>query len=76
MHKRLDQAIDDPAQASQPERASRTLAERVRRPLMVTVPALVLLAGAAAYLAPARDVSTNDAFVRATKGSINARVSG
>src|SRR6202012_483503 len=34
------------------------------------------LGGGAAYLAPTPEITTNDAFVKATKGSINARVSG
>jgi membrane fusion protein, multidrug efflux system len=76
MYRRNDEAIDDPAPGRQAGRARRSFGERVRRPLMVTAASLLLLGGSAAYLAPKPYVSTNDAFVRATKGSINARVSG
>lgn len=49
---------------------------RFRRPLLVAVPVLIALACGTAYLAEKPYVSTDDAYVRATKGSINARVSG
>jgi membrane fusion protein (multidrug efflux system) len=54
----------------------RDLRERLRRPLMIAVPALMLLGGGAEYAARAPYVVTDDAFVRATRGAINARVSG
>jgi membrane fusion protein (multidrug efflux system) len=55
---------------------ARGLRERLRRPLLVAFPALLALVGAAWYLAEEPFVSTDDAFVRAAKDSINARVSG
>ncbi len=50
--------------------------ERLRRPLMVALPILLVVAGGIYYLAERGQVSTDDAFVRAAKESINARVSG
>jgi membrane fusion protein, multidrug efflux system len=66
-------ATDDPAPS---HGAARSLGERVRGPLMTAVPVLLLLCAGAAYVAPSPFVVTNDAFIKATKGSINARVSG
>jgi len=54
----------------------KTFGQRLRRPLLVGVPLLLALGGAAGYWVDRPFVSTDDAFVRATKGSINARVSG
>jgi membrane fusion protein, multidrug efflux system len=54
----------------------RTLGERLRRPLMLAVPIILAAVGAAEYLAQEPYVSTDDAFVRAAKDSINARVAG
>jgi len=54
----------------------RTLRQRLRWPLMAAFPILLAIAGAAAYIAEEPYVSTDDAFVRAAKDSINARVSG
>jgi len=45
-------------------------------PLMIGVPLLLLLGAAGGYWADRPYVATDNAFVRATKGSINARVSG
>jgi membrane fusion protein (multidrug efflux system) len=52
------------------------LGKRLRRPLMVAVPIVVAAIGASMYLAQEPFVSTDDAFVRAAKVTINARVSG
>ncbi len=54
----------------------RTLGQRLRRPLMIAAPALLLAGAATGYWIDKPYVTTDDAFVRATKGSINARVSG
>jgi membrane fusion protein (multidrug efflux system) len=54
----------------------RTLRQRLRRPLMVAFPIVLAVVGGAAYLAEEPYVSTDDAFVRAAKDSINARVPG
>ena len=53
-----------------------SLGERLRRPLLVAFPILLAVVGAAYYLAEEPYVSTDDAFVRAAKESINARVAG
>src|SRR3954451_19301744 len=55
---------------------ARTLKERLRRPLMLAVPIVVALFGTAMYLAEEPYVSTDDAFVRAAKVTVNARVAG
>jgi len=52
------------------------LGRRLRRPLMLAVPMIVAAVGASMYLAQEQYVSTDDAFVRAAKVTINARVSG
>src|SRR5262249_46152883 len=54
----------------------RRLKERLRRPLMIGFPIVLAMIGAAVYIAQEPYVSTDDAFVRAAKDSINARVSG
>jgi membrane fusion protein, multidrug efflux system len=54
----------------------KTLRQRLRRPLLVAFPAILALAGAAYYLAEEPYVTTDDAFVRAAKESVNARVGG
>lgn len=54
----------------------KTLRERLRRPLMLGLPLLAAVFGAAIYFGNARYVSTDDAFVRAAKVTINARVAG
>jgi membrane fusion protein, multidrug efflux system len=57
-------------------KAPRNIKARLRRPLMVALPLLLVIGGGARYLAGAHDVATNDAFVQAAKVSINARVPG
>jgi membrane fusion protein (multidrug efflux system) len=52
------------------------LRERLRRPLLILFPILLAAVGVAYYLAEEPYVSTDDAFVRAAKESINARVAG
>lgn len=50
--------------------------ERLRRPLMLALPLIVAALGAAVYLVQEPYVSTDNAFVRAAKVTVNARVSG
>ncbi|TSD83141.1 HlyD family secretion protein [Mycobacterium sp. KBS0706] len=50
--------------------------ERLRRPLLIAVPLILAAAGAAYHLAEEPYVSTENAFIRAAKESINARVAG
>jgi membrane fusion protein (multidrug efflux system) len=52
------------------------LRERLRRPLLILVPVLFAAVGFGYYVAQAPYVSTDDAFIRAAKEQINARVSG
>ncbi len=50
--------------------------ERLRRSLMLALPLIVAALGAAVYLVQEPYVSTDNAFVRAAKVTVNARVSG
>src|SRR5262249_26087497 len=54
----------------------RPLRQRLRLPLMVAGPVLVLLAGGYWYLTGGRYVSTDDAYVQAARVSISTDVSG
>lgn len=72
----MQDQIDEATESASPNPPKRTLGQRLRLPLMIAVPALALMGAAAGYWADKPYVSTDDAFVRATKGSINARVSG
>jgi membrane fusion protein, multidrug efflux system len=67
-------AFEETSAASR--RPVRRLRERLRRPLLVAIPILLAVIGTAYYLVGEPFVSTDDAFVRAAKDSINARVSG
>ncbi|MGY4313562.1 HlyD family secretion protein [Bradyrhizobium sp. JR3.5] len=55
---------------------ARTVRERLRRPLMLAVPIVLGVLGIIYYLAEEPYVSTDDAFVRAAKVTVNARVAG
>jgi len=76
MDTQFDRALDRPIPESIAVIPSRTFRQRLRRPLMLVLPIALAVAGAGEYLAEAPYVSTDDAFVRAAKDSINARVSG
>jgi membrane fusion protein, multidrug efflux system len=54
----------------------RGMRERLRQPLMLALPIIFGVSGAAYYFAEEPYVSTNDAFVRAAKITVNARVAG
>ena len=54
----------------------RTVMERIRLPLIFVLPIALAVFGVAAYLAEEPFVWTNDAFVRAAKITVNARVAG
>ncbi|HTJ64618.1 MAG TPA: HlyD family secretion protein [Alphaproteobacteria bacterium] len=54
----------------------RPLRERLRRPFLIAFLAALSAVGGACYLVEEPYVSTDDAFVRAAKESINSRVSG
>jgi membrane fusion protein (multidrug efflux system) len=72
----LARAVDRLATDRPAAMPGRTLRERLRRPLMVAFPILLAVIGGAVYLAEEPYVSTDDAFVRAAKISLNARVAG
>lgn len=57
-------------------RARRPLRQRLRLPLMLGGPLLVLLAGAWWYLTGGRYVSTDDAYVQAARVQISTDISG
>ena len=57
-------------------RRARPLRERLRRPLMWIVPIVAAVFGAAMYVAGEPYVTTDNAFVRAAKVTVNARVAG
>ncbi|MEJ2119682.1 MAG: HlyD family secretion protein [Alphaproteobacteria bacterium] len=54
----------------------RKLGQRLRRPLLVLGPLLVLLAGGYFYVTGGRYVSTENAYIRARKVAISAQISG
>ncbi|HUK02699.1 MAG TPA: HlyD family secretion protein [Steroidobacteraceae bacterium] len=73
----------EPAAASAPvssppadEPARRGLKERLRLPLMIGVPAIVLIAAGYYYLHAGRYQSTDDAYVHAAQVSISANIAG
>jgi membrane fusion protein (multidrug efflux system) len=71
----FERVVDSPA----PARAAvpaRSIRQRLRRPLMLALPIVLAVFGAAYYLAEEPYVSTDDAFVRAAKITVNARVAG
>jgi membrane fusion protein (multidrug efflux system) len=72
----FDNTVDRPAPEPSAVTPGRSLRERLRRPLMVAFPIMLAAVGAGEYLAREPYVSTDDAFVRAAKESVNARVAG
>lgn len=67
------EGADDDGAAAADRRGFR---ERLRRPLMLALPIVLALFGTGYYLAEEPYVSTDNAFVRAAKVSVNARVAG
>jgi membrane fusion protein (multidrug efflux system) len=59
-----------------PAVSRKTLRERLRRPLLIAFFMVLGATGATYYLTEEPYVSTDDAFVRAAKESVNARVTG
>jgi membrane fusion protein, multidrug efflux system len=76
MQKQSDEIAGGSGSGDRPEKAARSIKARLRWPLMLALPLLLVIAGGATYLARAHDVETDDAFVQAAKVSINARVPG
>ena len=74
----FDRIVDSPASASNRVAATprRSVKERLRLPLMLALPIVLAVFGGAYYLAEEPYVSTDDAFVRAAKITVNARVAG
>ena len=72
----LDRVVDRPASDRVAALPGKTVRERLRRPLMLALPIVLAAFGAAWYLAEEPYVSTDDAFVRAAKVTVNARVAG
>ena len=73
----LSEAIAIPRDTrSEPAVPKTPLRQRLRRPLLFLFPIVLAAVGAAYYLAEEPYVSTDDAFVRAAKESVNARVAG
>jgi membrane fusion protein, multidrug efflux system len=68
--------VHDPASDGFPAKPKRNLRERLRLPLMLILPITLAVFAAAEYLAEEPYVWTDDAFVRAAKESLNARVGG
>eukprot|EP01037_Dinobryon_pediforme_P011422 gene11422-11510_t len=54
----------------------RTLAERLRAPLMIGVPAVVLVVALVMYLAGGRVQATDDAYVQAARVQVSSNISG
>jgi len=74
---RLDRTVEVPvAHVGTAAVARRSLLERMRRPLILALPIALAVFGVAEYLVEEPYVSTDDAFVRAAKVTINARVAG
>jgi membrane fusion protein (multidrug efflux system) len=73
---RTSRALVPPAPDQPAATPKRSLRERLRWPLLLAFPLLLVVVGIAYYLAGEPYVSTNDAFVYAAKESINARVAG
>jgi membrane fusion protein (multidrug efflux system) len=72
----FDRIVEGAASVRVAELSRRGLRERLRRPLMLLVPILLAAIGGAVYLATEPYVSTDNAFVRAAKVTVNARVAG
>jgi membrane fusion protein, multidrug efflux system len=76
MNTQFEGVVDRPVTGLPVAKPRRTLKQRLRWPLMVALPLVLAAVGAVEYLAEEPYVSTDDAFVRAAKVTINARASG
>ncbi|MDA9468005.1 hemolysin D [Bradyrhizobium sp. CCBAU 53415] len=73
---RVDRTVDDSPLDRAVALPRRSVMERLRRPLMLALPLMAAALGAVVYLVQEPYVSTDNAFVRAAKVTVNARVSG
>jgi membrane fusion protein (multidrug efflux system) len=71
-----DRVVETPAPSVAASVPQRTVRERLRLPLIVAFPVLLVVAGAIYNFATEGHVWTDDAFVYKAKESVNARVSG
>ncbi|MGA7811069.1 MAG: HlyD family secretion protein [Bradyrhizobium sp.] len=76
MERQFDRVVDGPAPARVAVMPRSSVRERLRRPLMLALPIVLAAFGAVYYLVEEPYVSTNDAFIRAAKITLNARVAG
>src|SRR5436190_1065159 len=72
----FERIVDGAAPVRMAKVPARNIRERLRRPLMIVVPIVAATIGAVVYLATESYVSTDNAFVRAAKVTVNARVAG
>jgi len=70
------QALQDTAAADGEHVRTKTLKERLRLPLMLIAPIVVVLGGAYYFFTAGRYQSTDDAYVRAAQVSVSSNVSG
>jgi membrane fusion protein (multidrug efflux system) len=73
---KLSRTLDRPVSSRQAAVPKLPRRERLRRLLLIAFPLILVAVGTAYYLAEEPYVSTDDAFVRAAKESVNARVAG
>jgi membrane fusion protein, multidrug efflux system len=73
---KVRQAFERPASNRPDAMPKMPLRQRLRRPLLILFPVILAVVGTAYYLAEEPYVVTDDAFVRAAKESVNARVAG
>ena len=76
MNRQIEAVIEAPALSSGAAAVQRTIREKLRWPLLLAFPLALAATGAIRYTASAGYVVTDDAFVRAAKENVNARVSG
>jgi membrane fusion protein, multidrug efflux system len=72
----FDRVVGSPPSDRAAATPKRSIRERLRRPLMLALPIMLAVFGGAYYFAEEPYVSTDDAFVRAAKITVNSRVAG
>lgn len=76
MRKQFDDSVAGLNSGDEIETMRPNLRAKLRLPLMVALPILLVIGGGAKFLTGERYVTTDDAFIKAARDSINARVSG